>query len=144
MKATLLQGGSFTDDRGTLKFINEEIPGNYRRFYFITNADTGIIRAWQGHKEEEKGFYVINGAFTIAVVGPGNFEEPGNDEKPAFFQLTAENNQFLRVPGGSYTGIKAQAPGSILLVLSEFDLAGSKADERRQPFNKWVDWNTIP
>jgi len=143
MTATLHQGGSFTDNRGTLKFVNEENSGNYRRFYFITHPDTSVIRAWQGHQKEEKGFYAVSGSFTIAVVSPDCFEEPGDDEKPAFFQLTAENNQFLRVPGGSYTGIKALTPGSTLLVLSAFDLAGSKADEYRQPVDKWVDWDLI-
>jgi len=143
MKTTLHQGGSFTDSRGTLKFVNEEIPGTFRRFYFITHPDTSVIRAWQGHQKEEKGFYVINGGFTIAVVSPDCFEEPGDHEIPSFFKLTAENNQFLRVPGGSYTGIKALTPGSTLLVLSEFDLAGSKADEHRQPAHKWVDWDLI-
>jgi hypothetical protein len=143
MKATLHQGGSFTDSRGTLKFVNEETPGNYRRFYFITHTDTTIVRAWQGHQKEEKGFYAVSGNFTIAVVSPDNFEEPGDDEIPGFFQLTAESNQFLRVPGGSYTGIKASTPGSTLLVLSAFDLEGSKADEYRQPPHKWVDWNLI-
>jgi dTDP-4-dehydrorhamnose 3,5-epimerase len=143
MKATLLQGDSFTDDRGTLQFINEEVPGNYRRFYLMTHNDTTVVRAWQGHKKEEKAFYALDGSFSIAVVSPECFESPHDDEKPEFFKLTKENKKFLRVPGGCYTGIKALAPNSTLLVLSEFDLAGSKADDFRQPANKWVNWETI-
>jgi dTDP-4-dehydrorhamnose 3,5-epimerase len=143
MKATLLQGDSFTDNRGTLQFINEEVPGNYRRFYLMTHNDTRVVRAWQGHKKEEKAFYALNGSFTIAVVSPDSFETPGDDEKPEFFELTKENKNFLRVPGGCYTGIKALTPDSTLLVLSQFDLAGSKADDFRQPANKWVNWDSI-
>jgi len=64
-------------------------------------------------------------------------------EKPDFFQLTEENNLFLRVPGGNYTGIKALVSNSTLLVLSSFDLINSKKDDYRQPPHKWVDWDTL-
>ena len=143
MKATLHQGGSFTDNRGTLRFVNEKVPGIYRRFYLITQADTTIIRAWQGHLQEEKAFYAISGSFVIAIVSPACFEEPGDDENPDFFELSEKNNHFLRVPGGCYTGIKALTSDSTLLVLSALDFAGSKADDYRQPAHRWVDWNSI-
>ena len=142
-KPTLHTGGVFTDSRGILKYINEEEPGYYRRFYLITHPDIKVIRAWQGHRKEEKAFYVISGSFIIAVIHPKNFDAPTDDEKPEFFSLTSENNHFLRVPGGCYTGIKAFTPGSMLLVLSSFNLAGSKADDFRKPADKWVDWNAI-
>ncbi len=144
MKAILVHGGIHKDQRGILKYVNEEHPGNYRRFYLITHHDIKIIRAWQGHRQEEKAFYATSGSFVIAVVNPLNFEMPDDNEKPEFFQLNTENNYFLRVPGGCYTGIKALIPNSTLLVLSGFDLEGSKADDFRQPENKWVaDWEII-
>jgi dTDP-4-dehydrorhamnose 3,5-epimerase len=143
MKATLHQGGSFTDNRGILRFVNEKIAGNYRRFYLITHTDTAVIRAWQGHMQEEKAFYAISGSFIIAVVSPACFGEPGDDEIADFFQLTGENNNFLRVPGGCYTGIKALTTNATLLVLSGFDLADSKADDYRQPPHRWVNWDTV-
>ena len=140
---TLHTGGTYTDPRGILKYVNEEDPGHYRRFYLMTHPDINIVRAWQGHKKEEKGFYVVNGSFMIAVVQPENFDAPDENEQPEFFTLTSENNHFLRVPGGCYTGIKALTPGATLLVLSGFDLAGSKADDFRQRPEKWVDWDAI-
>ena len=143
MKATLHQGGKFVDERGILQFVNETHPGYYRRFYLITHPDINVIRAWQGHKIEEKGFYSINGKFIVAVVSPLSFETPADDETVEFFELNNENNRFLRVPPGCYTGIKALSPDSTLLVLSGLDSAGSKADDYRQPANKWVNWNTI-
>ena len=76
-------------------------------------------------------------------MNPACFEEPEDDEIPDFFKLTSENNCFLRVPGGCYTGIKALTSNSTLLVLSDFDLADSKADDYRQPAHRWVDWETI-
>jgi WxcM-like, C-terminal len=143
MKAFLHKGESFTDNRGRLEFVNEENPGHYRRFYLMNHADTKIVRAWQGHKIEEKGFYVIKGSFIIAVVNPENFEHPNDEEKPEIFRLDLEGKLFLRVPGGNYTGIKALEPDSTLLVLSGMDFAGSKKDDYRQPTNRWVEWDSI-
>jgi dTDP-4-dehydrorhamnose 3,5-epimerase-like enzyme len=143
LNATLFKGGSFSDERGNIRFVNEKIPGNYKRFYLITPANTSIVRAWQGHKFEKKAFYAISGSFLIAVVKPSHFEVPGEDEIPQFFELTKDNNALLHVPGGCYTGIKSKSPNSTLLVLSEFDLEGSKKDDFRQPPLKWVNWNSI-
>ena len=143
MNPTLYKGGSYSDERGNIRFVNEKIPGNYKRFYLITPANTAVIRAWQGHKFEKKAFYALTGSFIIAVVKPTHFEVPGDDEIPEFFELTKDNNALLNVPGGCYTGIKSKVADSILLVLSEFDLEGSKADDYRQPPSKWVNWNSI-
>lgn len=143
MKATLYQGLTHTDRRGIMRFVNEKIPSVYRRFYMITPADTTIVRAWQGHLREKKTFFALSGGFTIAVVDPERFETPGDNEKPHFFELTADNNHCLHVPGGCYTGIKALSSHATLLVLSDTDLDDSKADDYRQPADKWVDWKTI-
>ncbi len=143
MNPTIHIGESFCDYRGTLKFVNESHPGSYKRFYLITHPQSSIIRAWQGHKIEEKAFYVITGEFIIAVLTPKNFESPDENEVPKLFILSSQNQQFLRVPGGNYTGIKATIPNSTLLVLSGLDLNESKQDDFRQPKDKWIDWNTI-
>jgi dTDP-4-dehydrorhamnose 3,5-epimerase len=143
LNATLFKGGSYSDERGNIRFVNEKIPCNYKRFYLISPANTDTIRAWQGHKFEKKAFYAISGSFIIAVVKPSHFEVPGEDEIPEFFELSKENNALLHVPGGCYTGIKSKAADSILLVLSEFDLEESKEDDYRQPPSMWVDWNII-
>ena len=143
MKTSLLIGGKFSDHRGVLQFVNDNNPGNYRRFYLITNTDTTVIRAWQGHQIEEKAFYAINGSFTIAVVTPYDFANLTDKEPTEIFNLTNENGNFLRVAGGSFTGIKANTPNATLLVLSGLDVEASKKDDYRQPKEKWVNWETI-
>lgn len=143
MKASIIQGGIHTDSRGTIQYVNEMNPGNYHRFYLITHPNINIVRAWQGHKLEEKAFYVIEGSFLIAVVNPAKFEQPDEDEKPDFYRLIAENHSYLKVPGGNYTGIKALNPDSTLLVLSSLNLTDSQNDDFRQPKERWVDWDTI-
>lgn len=143
MKPEILKGGIHIDPRGTLRYVNDPNPGSYRRFYCITPSHTSVIRAWQGHKHEGKGFYALKGSFTIAVVSPENFDEPKDDELPVFFELSEVNNAFLKVPGGCYTAIKSTSADSILLVLSQFDLEGSKGDDYRQPETRWVNWEDL-
>lgn len=142
-KPEFIKGGVYKDERGILQYVNDEAPGNYRRFYIITHPDTNIVRAWQGHKIEEKSFFVLKGCFMIALVQPLNFENPSPLEKPEFFTMKEEDNLFLKVPIGCYTGIKAFAPDSVLLVLSGTTLEESKKDDFRLPQDTWIDWQTI-
>ena len=141
-KPTIISGGIYKDERGILQYVNDEHPGNYRRFYIITHPDTNIVRAWQGHKIEEKCFFVVKGSFMIAVLQPSNFENPSLLEKAKFFLMKEEDNLFLKVPGGCYTGIKAFVPNSVLMVLSDATLENSKKDDFRLP-NNWIDWQTL-
>jgi len=143
MKAKFYHGGSFSDERGNLRFVNDEISCAYRRFYLITPVSTQVVRAWQGHKREKKVFYAINGSFLIAVVNPSSFENPDDDELPEFYELSDHNNGLLIVPEGCYTGIKSKTKNATLLVLSEFDLNESKSDDYRQPAQRWVNWDSI-
>jgi dTDP-4-dehydrorhamnose 3,5-epimerase len=143
MESTLIPAEIFSDQRGSIGFVNEENPGFYRRFYLISHPDTQVVRAWQGHIKEEKAFYVIKGDFIIAVLHPGNFESPGDDEIPKTFYLYSKNKNLLRVPGGNYTGIKALSPNSVLLVLSSMNVTDSKKDDYRQPATRWMNWDSI-
>ena len=143
MKATVTSGNTFTDHRGVLRYVNETNPGYFCRFYIISHPDISIVRAWQGHKIEEKAFYVISGSFTIAVVQPKDFDLLSDNEIPEIFSLSEDNKQFLRVPGGCYTGIKALSLNATLLVLSSLNIDKSKADDFRQPADRWVNWENI-
>ncbi len=141
-KPVCISGGIYKDSRGILQYVNEEPPGNYRRFYIISHPDTNIVRAWQGHKIEQKSFFVIKGNFVIAVVQPLDFDKPSVSERPEIFAMSQKDNLFLKVPGGCYTGIKATSPDSALLVLSSLTLEQSKKDEYRLPPDTWIGWHT--
>ncbi len=142
-KPILIKGGLYRDERGSLQYVNDENTENYKRFYIITHPDIDIVRAWQGHKTEEKSFFVIKGFFTVAVVQPQNFEAPSSKDTSELFKMKSEDNLFLKVPGGCYTGIKACEPNSILLVLSSSTLEESKSDNFRLPKDMWVEWQNI-
>lgn len=44
-----INGGSASDDRGSIRFVNEFDMTPVKRFYIIKNADTELIRGWRAH-----------------------------------------------------------------------------------------------
>ncbi|WP_373398909.1 WxcM-like domain-containing protein [Algoriphagus halophilus] len=46
----------FQDSRGGLAFCNSFDLAPFKRFYIISPASLGQIRAWQAHKKEKKLF----------------------------------------------------------------------------------------
>ena len=65
MKPHIIQGGTFSDHRGTLSYVNDFNFNDIERFYIIGNSDTHPLRAWQGHKLDAKNFYCLSGSFRI-------------------------------------------------------------------------------
>ena len=59
IKPMLIQGGIHSDERGALAFVNSFGMEAVRRFYLIRHSDTRVIRAWQGHRTEEKWFFPV-------------------------------------------------------------------------------------
>jgi hypothetical protein len=49
-KPTIIKGGSFSDDRGLMRFVNDFRFDDVKRFYFIKHPDLSVKRAWQGHQ----------------------------------------------------------------------------------------------
>ena len=83
----LTQGGVFSDDRGTLQFVNDFDMTPIKRMYFTTNITTDVVRAWQGHKIEKRWFYCVKGSFKIKLVQIDNWETPSLDCKVFDFNL---------------------------------------------------------
>lgn len=127
----LIEGGIFTDDRGTIRFVNDFDLDVVKRFYIIDHPQISVTRAWQGHKLEQKWFYVIRGSFTIMVVQPDDWQTPNHDLPVTTYLLTAEKSQILHLPGGIANGIKASIENSQMIVFSNFTIDQSKNDEFR-------------
>ncbi|TRZ45012.1 WxcM-like domain-containing protein [Robertkochia solimangrovi] len=131
-----IKGKIHTDDRGTLRFFNDFPLDHIVRMYEIEPANTEDFRGWQGHLKEQKWMYCTSGKFTIKVVGI-----TGNDLKdytiPETFELQATTPVVLHIPGGNATAIRAESPGSRLLIFSDFSLEESKEDDYRYDINNW-------
>lgn len=133
----LINGFSFKDERGDLKFFNSFQMNEIIRFYEIVPNDTTTIRAWQGHKNEKKWFYCNSGEFIVNLIKIDNFDKPSPKLKADKFVLSAEHPAVLEVSGGCASGIRASKINSRLLVFSNFTLKESHEDDFRYSPETW-------
>ena len=136
-KVTLIQGEVFTDHRGRITSLNAfRFPG-VERVYFIHHSNADVVRGWHGHQFERKWFYCVKGSFRMGFVRPDNWEHPSADLEPEFFELDEHNSQIICVPPGYANCLKADQPGSMLMVLSGATYPECLADSWRYPTSMW-------
>ncbi|HTM98853.1 MAG TPA: hypothetical protein VL088_08935 [Pedobacter sp.] len=126
---SIIQGGSHTDERGTLQFWNEFDMALVKRFYTITHSDIDTLRGWRGHRTEQRWFSVSTGSFLIKLVKIDNWELPSKDLTVLTFTLFAERTQVLHIPMGYASLIKAQVQDSMLLVFADHGIKHAKDDD---------------
>lgn len=141
MLPEVIKGEFYSDERGILSFINDFDMNPVKRFYTIHHHDTKVIRAWQGHRQEQKWFHVLDGAFDVMLVKPDNWEAPANNLPVQSFSLSAVNNHVLHIPAGFATGFQATLPDSRMIVYSDRKLEESIKDDYRFPHDLWYSWN---
>ena len=142
-KPTIIHGGIFSDERGSMRFVNDFRFEDVKRFYFIKHTDTSVIRAWQGHQFEKKYFYPISGSFIVAWVKIDDFNNPAKDLIPEYHVLSAQNSEIVSVPKGYANGLKALEPNSEIMIFSDMSLDESVKEKIRFPSDWWFDWNKI-
>lgn len=126
----ILQGKNHEDERGIITFNNEFDATQVKRIYTIENHSTDFVRGWQGHKIEQRWFACIRGKFEICIIKIDNFDNPSKDLEVQKYILDDKTLDYLHVPAGCITAIKALDTGSKLLVLADYDL-GEIQDEYR-------------
>lgn len=126
----IIKGNSHTDLRGNLFYNNNFDLSAIRRIYIIENKSIDFIRAWQGHKVEQRWFTASNGAFKIRLIKVDNWELPSEHLEAIEFNLNAEKLDVLHVPQGYISSIQSLQKGSKLLVMSDY-LLGEISDEYR-------------
>lgn len=126
----IITGNRHTDARGTLFYNNVFDASQIRRVYVIENATTEIIRAWQGHKIEQRWFSAIKGSYKIQLIEIDNWEIPAKKVKKLTFIINAEKLDVLHVPKGYVSSIQSLEEGSKLLVMADH-LLGEIKDEYR-------------
>lgn len=137
----IIRGGTFSDERGFMRYVNDFNFEDVKRFYLIKHPATSVVRAWQGHQFEKKYFYPITGSFVVAWVKIDDFENPSKDLKPEYYNLSADHSEIVSVPKGYANGLKALEPGSEIMVLSDMDLEQSVNEKIRYPAAWWLDWD---
>lgn len=132
MKPTIIKGNHHQDERGIIKFNNDFNALGIKRVYSIENANTAFIRAWQGHKIEQRWFSAVVGSFKIKLIEIDNWIQPSTDLSVLEFVLSSENLDILHVPAGFISSIQSQEANSKLLVFADYVL-GEITDEYRFP-----------
>jgi len=130
MIPTIIKGDCYTDARGTLFYNNDFDAYEVKRIYFIENANTRVVRAWQGHQIEQRWFSAVSGSFKITLIEVDNWENPSKNLEKLTFVINAEKLEVLHVPQGYVSSIQALEQGAKLLVMANY-LLGEIKDEFR-------------
>jgi dTDP-4-dehydrorhamnose 3,5-epimerase-like enzyme len=131
------------DDRGEVVYCNEFnfIQKKIERFYQITNNNLNFVRAWHGHKNEEKFLLVTQGAFKICAVKIDNWKNPSKRLSVKEFVINANSPKILHIPGGYAHGTQNLKIESKLMVFSTFSTKQSIQDDYRFKSDLWYNWN---
>ena len=138
MTPKLIEGGNFSDHRGTLSYVNDFSFKDIERFYIISNSDTHPVRAWQGHKLDAKNFYCLSGSFRIHYVKIDIWENPSKDLAIETVILTVSESKILHIPAGYANAIESLGPDSKLISFSTLPLSNVSEDDVRYDANYWM------
>ncbi|MEM0447940.1 MAG: WxcM-like domain-containing protein [Thermoplasmata archaeon] len=119
----IISGEIYEDFRGKMRLLNDfDLKSIVRMYCIEPNVD--IIRAWQGHKFENKWFFASRGSFEVKIINM-------KSGKKSEYLLTDKRSEILHITAGNYNGFKALEEGSLLIVFSDFTLEQSKSDDYR-------------
>ena len=76
MEPIIFESKSNSDHRGTVSFTNDLNLNKVVRTYKVINKQARTVRAWHGHKIEEKWISVEDGEFLVCAVKVEDFENP--------------------------------------------------------------------
>ena len=130
MKPSEIKGKVHTDFRGSLYYNNDFDAKEVKRIYFIENKDTEFVRAWQGHKIEQRWFSAVQGSFEIKLIEVDDWITPSKNNTIHSFILKANQLDVLHVPKGYISSIQALELNSKLMLMADY-LLGEVKDEFR-------------
>lgn len=132
MNIEIIDGNLFTDDRGTVSFINSFNFSGIKRFYQVENHTVNFIRAWHGHEKEAKYVYVVKGAAMVHAI-PINEITKSNIDTSKIYRaiLTSNSPKILYIPPGHVNGFKTLQPNTVVQFFSNATLEESLKDDIR-------------
>jgi dTDP-4-dehydrorhamnose 3,5-epimerase-like enzyme len=139
-KPKIIKGNIFTDKRGSVSFVNDFIFNKIKRFYIVENAKKGDVRAWHGHKREEKYIFVLSGSALVGAVQVDNWKNPSKELKVYSYTLSADKPAILHIPKGYANGFKSLTKDAKVMFLSTFSLEQTNKDDFRFEPDYWDIW----
>lgn len=137
---SILQGNVAVDDRGEVAFVNDFDFKGVKRFYTVSNHRKGFVRAWHGHKHEDKYVTAVNGAFLTCCVAVDDWENPSPDLPIHRFVLSDRTPAVLFVPSGYVNGFMSLTEHAKIMFFSTATLEDSLKDDIRFPPRTWDPW----
>jgi dTDP-4-dehydrorhamnose 3,5-epimerase-like enzyme len=139
-KLKLIDADISIDDRGELIFCNNFDMKKIKRFYHISNFSTPFVRAWHGHKIEDKYIMITKGSALIAAVQVDDWKSPSKSLNIKTFLLNDKKPKLLFIPGGHAHGYKTLLPDTRLVIFSTATLKESLKDDYRYEAYYWNPW----
>jgi hypothetical protein len=134
MKPKLISGNNYKDQRGILFYNNDFDLTKIKRMYIIENSTIHIVRAWQGHKIEQRWFSAVEGRFKIQLIEVDNWEKPMISLPKIEFMLHSETLDILHIPAGYISSIQSLEEKSKLIAMTDYHL-GEINDEYKYKTN---------
>lgn len=133
----IIQGGNFSDHRGTISYVNDFKFTDIERFYIISNSEENPIRAWQGHKLDTKNFYCLSGSFNVHCVKIDNWDNPSKELIVETIFVSANDSKIVHIPAGYANAIESLEKDSKLISFSTLPLANVSDDDIRYVSDYW-------
>jgi len=137
----IIQGDIAFDDRGSVSFINDFSFHGIKRFYIVQNHVAGFVRAWHGHKKENKYALVSKGSALVGAVKINNWDNPSKDNNVHRFVLSSYKPSILFIPSGYANGFKSLTNDLQIIFFSTTTLSEAKDDDFRFPARYWNIWD---
>lgn len=137
----LLRGGVAKDKRGIVSFVNEFNFSGVKRFYVVENCKEGTVRAWHGHRYEEKYVFTVSGKVLIGAVKIDDWNHPSKKAKINSFLMSSGEPAILYIPKGYANGFKSLTGDAKLIFFSTSELEQSKKDDIRFDAKYWNIWD---
>ena len=142
-KPKLIKIENSIDDRGNISHCNtfNFTKNKIKRFYKVSNHNINFVRAWHGHKKENKFLLLVSGAIKVCTVKIDNWKNPSKNLNIKSFFLDEKNNNILHIPGGYAHGTQNLTYDTKFVVFSTHNLKESLKDDYRYNWNYWSNWN---
>jgi dTDP-4-dehydrorhamnose 3,5-epimerase len=139
----IIKGGNFSNNLGTISFVNDFNFNGIKRFYSIYLPKKKIIRAFHGHFKEKKVVFVISGSILLCIVKINKNPNLSKKNKVRKIILNAEEPKLFLIPEGYANGIMSIKDKTNVIFYSNKTLNHSTKDDYRYSEDFWGKnvWN---
>ena len=140
MEPIFFESNSSSDERGTVSFTNDLNLQKAVRTYKVENSQLKTVRAWHGHKVEEKWVNVEQGEFLVCVVKVDDFTSPSKDSEIQTYKMSPKDG-FLYIPPNFANGAMNLTEDNAIRYYSSLTLEESLNDDFRFESDYWDPWS---